>query len=92
VNDLERIDYIHGHLDAGLRAIEDGVNLAGYFYWSLMDNVEWAFGYQRRFGLYHVDFGTQRRTPKRSAAFYAGVVKSGELPSREPVPVPAVVT
>jgi beta-glucosidase len=86
VNDSERVEYIHGHLDAALRAIDDGVNLAGYFYWSLMDNFEWAWGYRRRFGLYYVDFGTQRRLPKRSAAFYSEIARSGELPAREPLP------
>ena len=68
VNDFERVDFIHGHLAAVLSAIEAGVNVAGYFHWSLMDNFEWAWGYQRRFGLYHVEFATQRRTPKLSAS------------------------
>ena len=85
VNDFERVDYIHGHLEAAWRALRDGVKLAGYFHWSLMDNFEWAWGYQRRFGLYFVDFGTQRRVPKRSAAFYAEVLRAGELPAREAV-------
>jgi beta-glucosidase len=80
VNDFGRIAYLEGHLDAAWRAIQDGVNLAGYFHWSLMDNFEWARGYQRRFGLYFVDFGTQRRVPKRSAHFYSEVAKSGALP------------
>ena len=84
VNDFERVEYIHGHLDAALRAIEDGVNLAGYFHWSLLDNFEWAWGYKRRFGLYHVDYGTQRRLAQRSAAFYSDIIRSGELPAREP--------
>jgi beta-glucosidase len=82
INDFERVDYIHGHLLAALSAIEAGVNVAGYFHWSLMDNFEWAWGYQRRFGLYHVDFGTQRRTAKLSATYYANVAASGELPDR----------
>jgi beta-glucosidase len=85
VNDFERVDYLHGHLDAAWRAIRDGANLAGYFHWSLMDNFEWTWGYQRRFGLYFVDFGTQRRLAKRSASFYAAVVRSGELPARSDV-------
>ena len=80
VNDSERVDYLDGHLDAAWRAIDDGVNLAGYFDWSLMDNFEWAWGYQRRFGLYYVDFGTQRRLPKKSAAFYSEVARSNALP------------
>jgi beta-glucosidase len=81
VNDVARVEYIHGHLEAALQAIEDGVVLAGYFHWSLLDNFEWAWGYRRRFGLYYVDFGTQRRLPKRSAAFYSAIARSGELPS-----------
>jgi beta-glucosidase len=80
VNDFERVDYLEGHLDAAWRAIDVGVNLAGYVVWSLMDNFEWARGYQRRFGLYYVDFGTQRRVAKRSAAFYSKVARSNALP------------
>ncbi len=79
VNDFERVAYLEGHFDAAWRAIHDGVNLSGYFVWSLLDNFEWARGYQRRFGLYFVDFGSQQRLPKRSAAFYAKVARSGSL-------------
>jgi beta-glucosidase len=81
VNDVERVEYLHGHLHAAWRAIEDGVNLAGYFHWSLMDNFEWARGYQGRFGLYFVDFGTQRRLPKRSASAYAEIARANALPA-----------
>ena len=56
------------------RAMAEGVPVRGYFLWSLMDNFEWIFGFEKRFGLYHVDFDTQRRTPKLSAAFYRDVV------------------
>ena len=80
VRDDERIAYLHGHLDAAWRALQDGARVAGYFHWSLMDNFEWTRGYQRRFGLYYTDFATQRRRPKRSAAFYAALTRSGELP------------
>ncbi|MGH2882454.1 MAG: GH1 family beta-glucosidase [Solirubrobacteraceae bacterium] len=80
LNDYDRVDYLHGHFDAAWRAIRDGVSLAGYFVWSLMDNFEWARGYQRRFGLYYVDFGTQQRLPKKSAAFYSQVARSNMLP------------
>jgi beta-glucosidase len=80
VNDLERVEYLRGHFDAAWRAIQDGVNLSGYFVWSLMDNFEWARGYSRRFGLYFVDFATQQRLPKRSAAFFAKVARSNGLP------------
>jgi beta-glucosidase len=83
IDDYERIAYIHGHLDAAADAITDGVNLAGYFHWSLMDNFEWAHGYRRRFGLHYVDFETGRRIPKRSAAFYGSVARTGRLPARE---------
>jgi beta-glucosidase len=85
IDDHDRIEYIDGHLDAAWRAIRDGVRLAGYFHWSLMDNFEWAWGYQPRFGLYFVDFGTQRRVAKRSASFYSRIARSGELPARAEV-------
>jgi beta-glucosidase len=80
VNDLERVRYLHTHLEAAARAIKDGANLAGYYVWSLLDNFEWAWGYQKRFGIVFVDFGTQRRIPKASAAFYANVVRANAIP------------
>ena len=66
LQDLDRIDYFNSHLEriADLKA--QGVHLAGYFAWSLLDNYEWAFGYDKRFGIVHVDFSTQKRTPKSS--------------------------
>jgi beta-glucosidase len=81
VDDIERVRYLHTHLEAAARAIRDGVNLAGYFVWSLLDNFEWAWGYQKRFGIVFVDFGTQRRIPKSSARFYSGVVAANAVPS-----------
>ena len=66
VNDAVREDYLFAHLDATRRAIADGANVKGFFYWSLMDNYEWAEGYEKRFGLVHVDFETLKRTPKAS--------------------------
>lgn len=66
VNDTERVAYISAHLSAGRDAIDRGANLQGVFYWSLLDNYEWAFGYDKRFGLVHVDFKTLKRTPKAS--------------------------
>ena len=66
VYDPIRADYISSHLAAAKAAIDEGVNLKGFFYWSLLDNFEWAFGYEKRFGLVHVDFETQKRTPKAS--------------------------
>ncbi len=66
VFDPQRSAYIAGHLQAMHDAVSAGVNLQGFFYWSLLDNYEWAFGYEKRFGLIHVDFETQTRTPKAS--------------------------
>ncbi len=74
VRDPERIAYLHSHLTAVHRAIEEGADVRGYFLWSLLDNFEWAYGYSKRFGIVHVDFATQRRTPKQSAGWYADVV------------------
>ncbi len=64
--DPERMAYIEAHLAAALAALASGVNLKGFFYWSLLDNFEWAFGYEKRFGLIHVDFESLARTPKAS--------------------------
>jgi beta-glucosidase len=80
VNDVERVRYLHTHLDAAARAIRDGAALAGYFVWSLLDNFEWAWGYQKRFGIVFVDFGTQRRIPKASARFYSDAVRANAVP------------
>jgi beta-glucosidase len=84
VDDLERVRFLHLHLAAAARAIRDGANLAGYYVWSLLDNFEWAWGYQKRFGIVFVDFGTQRRIPKASSAFYADVARANEVPSLPP--------
>ena len=81
VDDLERIKYLHQHLHACARAVRDGVNLAGYYVWSLLDNFEWAYGYQKRFGIIYVDFATGRRVPKASASFYASVASANALPA-----------
>ena len=75
VHDPERTDYLLRHLAAMTAAIEQGADVRGYFAWSLLDNYEWARGYAQRFGLVHVDYGTQRRTPKDSARAYAEVLR-----------------
>lgn len=69
VNDQARINYLNEHLSATRSAIDDGVPVAGYFVWSLLDNYEWSLGYEKRFGIVHVDFETMKRTPK--ASYYA---------------------
>jgi beta-glucosidase len=76
LEDPLRVAYLRDHLRAAAAAIRRGVDLRGYFAWSLLDNYEWGEGFSKRFGLFHVDFATQRRTPKRSALFYADVVRS----------------
>jgi beta-glucosidase len=79
VYDLDRVMYLRNYLQQLQRATSQGVPVAGYFHWSLIDNFEWADGYQKRFGLYHVDFKTQRRTPKLSASFYREVIKQNAV-------------
>ncbi|EWT02039.1 hypothetical protein N865_07015 [Intrasporangium oryzae NRRL B-24470] len=80
VDDRERTAYVRAHLSAVLDAIDAGVPVRGYFYWSLMDNFEWAWGYDKRFGIVRVDYETQQRTPKTSALDYARIIASRELP------------
>ncbi|WP_199430698.1 GH1 family beta-glucosidase [Qaidamihabitans albus] len=75
VHDRARIDFLARHLAALREAMEAGVDVRGYFVWSLLDNFEWAKGYGPRFGLVHVDYETQRRTPKDSFAWYRAVIR-----------------
>ena len=79
VHDPRRIDFYRGHLAAVERAMEAGVDIRGYFAWSLMDNFEWGFGYAPRFGITYVDYPTQRRIPKDSGRWYAEVVRRNGL-------------
>jgi beta-glucosidase len=74
VEDPDRVAFLQGHLDAVGRAIADGVDVRRYFAWSLLDNFEWANGYDKRFGIVHVDYATQRRTLKRSGAWYRELI------------------
>ncbi len=77
--DPRRIEYLDLHLRAVKDAIDEGVDVRGYYQWSLMDNFEWALGYDKRFGLVHVDFDTLERTPKDSAHWYREVIKRNGL-------------
>ncbi len=79
VFDLHRRDFLRGYLRETHRAISDGVPVRGYFLWSFMDNYEWEDGYLRRFGIVHVDFATQKRTPKLSARYYATVMRENRI-------------
>ncbi len=76
VNDTIRKEYIAGYLNACHKAIQNGVNLKGYFVWSFMDNFEWALGYSKRFGIHYVDYKTLERIPKNSALWYKNVIKN----------------
>ncbi len=79
VRDPLRVAYLREHLRAVHSAIAAGVDVRGYFAWSLLDNFEWSHGYSKRFGIIHVDFATQVRTPKDSARFYADVIASNGM-------------
>ena len=80
IADQRRLDYLRAHFTAANRAITNGVPLAGYFVWSLMDNFEWAKGYTQRFGIVWVDYETQQRTPKASALWYRDVIAQNGYP------------
>ncbi|MGH8171096.1 MAG: GH1 family beta-glucosidase [Steroidobacteraceae bacterium] len=88
VDDEPRRAYLESHLEAVAEAIGQGVDLRGYFVWSLLDNFEWSQGYTRRFGIVHVDYATQERRPKRSGLWYGGLVRcarriAATAPARE---------
>ncbi len=80
-DDDQRIAYVADALEGVLRCLADGIDVRGYTYWSLLDNFEWAFGYAPRFGLVDIDRTTFARTPKPSAAWFAGVVRANALPA-----------
>jgi beta-glucosidase len=84
VDDTERTAYLRSHLGAVLDATEAGVPVQGYFYWSLLDNFEWAWGYGKRFGIVRVDYETQHRVPKASALEYSRIIATRRLPPGEP--------
>jgi len=77
VEDPLRVHYLREHVAALQLAIESGVDVRGYFAWSLLDNLEWSLGYTKRFGIIHVDFETQKRTLKRSAHAYGDIIRGG---------------
>ncbi|WP_419815297.1 GH1 family beta-glucosidase [Glacieibacterium sp.] len=79
VDDADRVMYLRNYLAEFRRAAVEGYPLKGYFLWSLMDNFEWADGYTKRFGIHYVDFATQKRTPKLSAAWYRELIRRNEL-------------
>jgi beta-glucosidase len=79
VNDPLRIHYLGQHIGAVAEAMRRGVDVRGYFVWSLLDNLEWSHGFTKRFGIVHVDFATLKRTPKASARFYREVIRRGGL-------------
>jgi beta-glucosidase len=84
VLDPQRVDYTRRYLLALHEAIQNGTNVKGYFHWSFMDNFEWAEGYKQRFGLVHVDYATQKRTPKLSALWYKRVMETRGASLAEP--------
>lgn len=80
VHDPIRTQYLHDHIAALLQAREEGVDVRGYFAWSLLDNIEWAEGWTKRFGIVRVDLDTQERTPKDSAHWYRSVLQGRSAP------------
>ncbi|GAA1536768.1 beta-glucosidase [Microbacterium ginsengiterrae] len=79
VHDADRVAYVRAHLGAVLDAVDAGVDVRGFFYWSLMDNFEWAWGYDKRFGIVRVDYDTQKRTVKDSGREYARIIAARAL-------------
>ncbi|KAH7653640.1 Beta-glucosidase protein [Dioscorea alata] len=83
LNDTDRIEYLDSYLTFLTRAIRKGADVRGYFVWSLIDNFEWIHGYTMRFGLYHVDYKTKKRTPKLSAKWFKDFLNAPRLQGRE---------
>ena len=79
IDDTPRIEYVTRHLEAVLKAISEGVHVGGYYIWSLMDVLSWSNGYNKRYGLFYVDYATQKRYPKKSAYWYKAMSQRGEI-------------
>ena len=79
VHDTERTAFLRAHIDAVAAAIEEGADVRGYFVWSLLDNFEWAWGYNKRFGMVRVDYQTQERIIKDSGLTYAGIIAGADV-------------
>ena len=90
VHDADRVTYLHDHVEAVGAAMDAGADVRGYFAWSLMDNFEWAYGYERRFGIVHVDYDTMTRTVKDSGHWYRRLATTGEVPPADAVGPDAV--
>jgi beta-glucosidase len=86
IRDPLRIDYLHKHLRAVHDAIAQGCDIRGYMAWSLLDNLEWSLGYSKRFGIVHVNYATQQRTPKDSARWYGKVIATHGRALADPPP------
>jgi beta-glucosidase len=84
VHDDERVDFVRVHLGAILDAVDAGVDVRGYFYWSLLDNFEWAWGYEKRFGIVRVDYDSQERSIKDSGREYARIISERALDDNPP--------
>jgi beta-glucosidase len=81
VHDADRIALLDGYLRAIAEACAEGHDVRGYLVWSLLDNFEWTHGYGKRFGIIHVDYATQKRTPKDSYHWFAELARTGEWPA-----------
>jgi beta-glucosidase len=80
IRDAERLDYLRRHFTAAHRALSRGVDLRGYFVWSLLDNFEWGYGYAKRFGIVRVDFDSLERTVKDSGKWFGSLARTGVIP------------
>ena len=85
IDDTPRIEYVTQHLEYILKAVAEGVNVKGYYIWSLMDVLSWSNGYNKRYGLFYVDYNDQKRYPKKSAYWYKLMTERKEIVPLEDV-------